>query len=158
MEVLQRTLEMFESEVLTKFESNILASLNLIFKELDYAELSRKSSVEKGLGIDVFLKKKTNESTLYLSITSESLYINSDLLDIYVYPEYELSLINDLLKSIFNGEYAIEFGYDENCILIYRKLFFDSKKIESFNEISKGYFNLSKVRDIKKIHGDKWLN
>ncbi len=158
MEVLQRTLKMLESDVSTKFESNVLGLLNLIFKELDYADLSGESSVEKGLGIDVFLKKKTNDSTLYLSITSESLFVNSVLLDIYVYPEYEISLIDDLLRSVFNGEYEVKFGYDENCVLIYRELFFSSKKLNRFNEVSKGFFKLRKVKDLRKIYGDKWLN
>jgi hypothetical protein len=158
MEVLQHTLEMFKSEVSTEFESNVLGMLNVIFKELDYTELSGESSVEKGLGVDIFLKKEADDSTLYFSITNESLYINSILLDMYVYPEYELPLVYDLLKSILKGEYEIELGYDENCVLVYRKVIFSSENLDRFNEVSKGYFNLKKVRNIKKIYGNKWLN
>lgn len=158
MEILQHSLKKIDAESLTAFELEVWNILCSLFKNLIDDQLSDESSVEKGLGIDVFLRMKRSDFVLYMSITEDRFYINSKYFDIYIYPETGIEKIELLSRQILLGKYSIRLGYGSNDKLVYKELVFDKKELEEFNESQKVGFITKKVENEKRVEGIKLIH
>ena len=158
MEILQCFLKKIDIESLTAFELKVWDILCSLFKNLIEDQLSDESSIEKGLGIDVFLKVKRSDFVIYMSITEDRLYINSKYFDIYIYPETETDKIEILSRQVLLGKYSIRLGYGSNGKLVYKELIFDRKELEEFNEKRKVGFFAKKIVNEKRVEGIKLIS
>lgn len=158
MEILQHSLKKVDIETLTYFQKKVWDILSSLLKSLLIDKLSNDSTIEKGLGIDVFLRLKTNDFVLYMSITEDLLYINSKYFDLYIYPETELKKIELLLQQLLQGKYFIKLGYGSKEKLVQKELFFDNKELEEFNEKNKIGFFTRKMKNEKRVNGVKLIS
>ncbi|MDR7130957.1 hypothetical protein J2X69_003316 [Algoriphagus sp. 4150] len=157
MEILQDSLKKITKEYLSPFERKVWGVMSFLLSKLIYNELSNESSVGQTFGIDVFLKKKDNDFVLYISLTEDRLYINSKYFDIYVYPEYESTIVKFLLSEILQGNYVIELGYGGDDEQIYGKVRFKMKELEGFNEADRVGVFTKKPKKKKIVGGLKWI-
>jgi hypothetical protein len=158
MEILQHSLKKADLEALTSFQKNVWDILSTLFKSLLIDKLSNGSTIEKGLGIDVFLRLKTSDFVLYISITEDRLYINSKYFDLYIYPETELEKIELLLRQLLQGKYIIKLGYGGKEKLVLKELIFDNNDLEEFNEKNEIGFFTRKIKNEKRVDGVKLIS
>ena len=154
MEVLQNSLKETDLGAFTTFQLKVWNILNSHLKNLIFDKLSEDSLIEMGgIGVDVFLRLKTSYFILYMSIQKDSLVINSEHFDIYVYPETRFDLVNLLVGEILLGNYEIILSYGVSDKLVRKEVVFDNHELNEFNQKQKiGLFGKKVKRDEKK-HG-----
>jgi len=153
MEILQYTLMKGEIDRLTEFQLSVWNVLSLLLTKLDAKKISPESTIEKGLGIDIFLRIKESDYVIYLSITEDRFYINSKYLDIYLYPETPREKIETFVNEFFQGKYLIRLSYDHNNKLVRKVIIFEDNELEEYNQDQKiGVFN-RKYRYEKDLKG-----
>jgi len=158
MKVLHNSLEKANIDSLNTFQLKVWNILCSLFEKLKVSQLSNKSSIGMGLGIDVFLMLKKSDFILYISVTGHDLYINSKYFDIYVYPEIEMDKLELLLKQVMLGEYSIKLGYASNGKLLSKELIFTAKELEEFNESRKYGLFARQVISKKRIGGIQFVD
>jgi hypothetical protein len=142
---------------LNGFEAEIWGIFSPLLAKIPPRVLSDKSSIERGLGIDVFLNLLENDFVLYISITEDRVYLNSKYFDIYSYPETNRQTLAILMEQIIYGRYSIILGYDNASKLISRKLIFEEPSIQGFNQqIFFSWFRRSVIQE-KTISGINFL-
>ncbi|NQZ75250.1 MAG: hypothetical protein HRT61_03935 [Ekhidna sp.] len=157
--VLQHSLiEKLKQGSLAPFQAKIWKVLIPLFENLKIGQLSDKSSTDIGLGIDIFLKHKNTDFVLYISITEQRLFINSKYFDIYIYPEINTEIIAHLLTEILSGKYSIKLRYGKKERLIGKELFFESERLQIYNESKKFRFLTKKVEKEEDLKGIKLIN
>ncbi|MDH5380586.1 MAG: hypothetical protein OEW75_07035 [Cyclobacteriaceae bacterium] len=158
MEILQHSLKKVDLDSLSAFQLKVWGILRLLFKNLIVDQLSSESAIEKGLGIDVFLRLIRSDFVIYMSITEDYFYINSKYFDIYIYPEIEIDKIELLLRQVLLGKYSIKLGYGRKDKLVYKELVFGDKRLEEFNDSQKIGFLTTKIENEKRVEGVKLIN
>ncbi|MEM9687284.1 MAG: hypothetical protein AAF934_10245 [Bacteroidota bacterium] len=157
MEILQHSLKKIDIDALTAFQLKVWDILNSLFRRLIVDQLSNDSVIEKGLGIDIFLRLKSDDFVLYMSITEDRFYINSKYFDIYIYPESQTCKIKHLLEQILLGKYSIKLGYGSRDKLVHKELIFDDTELGAFNESRKIGLIKKKIENEKRIDGIKLI-
>ncbi|MFO7862487.1 MAG: hypothetical protein R6U85_00665 [Salinivirgaceae bacterium] len=158
MEILQHSLKKADIQALTSFQKNVWDILSSLFKSLLVDKLSNSSTIEKGLGIDVFLRLKTSDFVLYISFTEDRLYINSKYFDLYIYPETQLEKVELILRQLLQGKYIVKLGYGSKEKLVLKELIFDNNELEEFNEKNKIGFFTRKIKNEKRVDGVKLIS
>ncbi len=158
MEILQHSLRKIDTDTLTAFQLKVWNILSSLFKNLLTDKLSNDSTIEKGLGIDIFLRLKASNFVLYMSITEDRFYINSKYFDFYIYPETEVNKIELLLRQLLQGKYFIKLGYGNKKKLVHKKLFFENIGLKEFNESKKIGFITKKIKNEKRIDGVRLMS
>ena len=158
MEILQHSLKKTDLDALTAFQAKVWGILTSLLKDLLIDKLSNESTIEKGLGIDVFLRLKNSDFVIYMSITEDSLYINSMYFDFYIYPETEVEKIELILEELLQGKYLVILGYGSKERLVYKELVFENNKLQEFNEKRKIGFLTKKIKNEKRVNGVMLMN
>ena len=158
MEILQHSLKKTDLDALTAFQAKVWGILTSLLKDLLIDKLSNESTIAKGLGIDVFLRLKNSDFVIYMSITEDSLYINSMYFDFYIYPETEVEKIELILEELLQGKYLVILGYGSKERLVYKELVFENNKLQEFNEKRKIGFLTKKIKNEKRVNGVMLMN
>lgn len=140
MEILQYPIEKIGTDLSSEFELRVWNVLYPMLKRLDKSAVSKESSIDKGLGIEVYLREKEGEFILHLSLTKDDYVVNSKYFDIYIYPETETSKIELLSREVLLGNYKVFLCYNNKGRLKYNKIEFKSNELILFNETKKRWF------------------
>lgn len=158
MEILYHSLKQNELNLLSEFQKNVWEKVFTLLKKLSKSQLSDDSYLEKGLGIDLFLKNKESDFVLYISLTDNCLYINSKYFDIYMYEETDIENIRLTLNEILLGKYLVRLSFGEKDKLISMKIKFVNKKLQKFDYEKKiSLFHHSVIRE-EEVHGPKFID
>ena len=158
MEILQHSLKNKDLASLTAFQLKVWNILAKLLSNLMFENLAKDSKVEMGgIGIDVFLRLKTCNFVLYMSIQKDNLVLNSEYFDIYVYPETGIGKVEHLLGQVLLGKYSIKLGYGRKGKLVKKELAFNDNDLGEFNESQNIGFLTKKIENEQIVEGVKLI-
>lgn len=145
---------------LNAFQTRVLNIIKPILVKIDFSILKETSFLEQSTtGLDFVLNHKKDDSLLVISISVDTLKINSRNFDYVFFNDLNEGKVLALTESALSGDYKIVVYHNKSDKQTKKEVLWYSGSLKEFNLTKKAIFSsLSKVVKVEEHHFESFFN